>query len=329
MREVKEILTLVDGLQYYLDHCFSHDIEASTINGKKCLLERFVLWCLVNDVVLLKDINLALVNEYRLFARQNYKGKTGEPIQKNSLRNIMTAIKVFIRCLYMNEILDVDPLGRLELPKAAKRVPSNVLEKHQVTKVFEIPLLYGDKGMRDRAILETFYASGVRRKELINLRVSDINFEKGELLVFKGKGDSDRKVPIAPRTLMWLKYYIDHIRPKLIRIHSGEQLFLNSVGKPFTESAMSSLVSKYIKAAGYDEMGSCNTFRHSAATHMLEGGASLRYIQEFLGHASISTTQIYTKVSIKQLHIVYGDSHPANHIPLDERVEKALLQDVA
>lgn len=117
MRDIKQLKSLIDCLEYYLDYCLSHDESESTIIGKKCLLSRFVLWCSLNDIENIDGITLAVVEEYRLYARKNCKGKKGEPIQSESLRNIITAVKVFVKRMYFSEILDHDPLGRLELPK--------------------------------------------------------------------------------------------------------------------------------------------------------------------------------------------------------------------
>jgi integrase/recombinase XerD len=311
MRDIKQLTSLIDCLEYYLDYCLSHDESETTIIGKKCLLSRFVLWCSLNDIENINEITLAVVEEYRLYARKNYKGKKGEPIQSESLRNIITAVKVFIKRMYFSEILDHDPLGRLELPKKPRRVPKNILSPEDIEKIFEQPLLYGDKGLRDRAILETFYSCALRRLELIHLEIHHIDFDKQEVRVEQGKGNIDRIVPISERALECLTFYLNNIRPKLATLASGSTLFLNNSGRAFQKCRMSELVTKYILLSGVATGGSCGTLRHSAATHMLEEGADLRYIQEFLGHADISTTQIYTHVSKKKLHKVYKSSHPS------------------
>jgi len=311
MRDIKQLTRLIDCLEYYLDYCLSHDESESTIIGKKCLLSRFVLWCSLNDIENINEITLPVVEEYRLYARKNYKGKKGEPIQSESLRNIITAVKVFVKRMYFSEILDHDPLGRLELPKKPRRVPKNILSPDEVEKLFEQPLLYGDIGLRDRAILEVFYSCALRRFELISLQLQHIDFVKLEVRVEQGKGNIDRIVPISERACECLTFYIDNIRPKLATLSSGSTVFLNNSGRVFQKCRMSELVTKYLLLSGVATSGSCGTLRHSAATHMLEEDADLRYIQEFLGHADISTTQIYTHVSKKKLHKVYQSSHPS------------------
>jgi integrase/recombinase XerD len=314
MRDIKQLSNVLDCLEYYLDYCLSHDESDATITGKKCLLSRFVLWCSLNEIEDINEVTLTVVDEYRLYARKNYKGKKGQPIQSESLRNIITAIRVFIRRMYFCEILDHDPLGRLELPKKPRRVPKNILSTDDIEKVFEQPLLHGDTGLRDRAILEVFYSCALRRCELIKLQRDDIDFIKMELRVEQSKGNNDRIVPISDRACQCLSFYLKNIRPKLskrVKFSSDETVFLNNSGRAFKKCRMSELATKYILLSGVAKSGSCGTFRHSAATHMLEEDADLRYIQEFLGHADISTTQIYTHVSKKKLHKVYKTSHPS------------------
>ena len=303
--------SLVACLEYYLDYCLSHDQSTETIKGKRCYLERFVLWCLLYDVTEIKDVHIHLVNEYRLYARKNYLGKKGEPIQKETLRNIITAIKVFVHKLYLCEVIAHDLLGRLELPKKPRRLPKDVLSEPQVQQVIDMATMGGQKGIKDEAILKTFYASALRRKEMVRLKVEDINFEKKELTVQCGKGDHQRIVPIGQPALDAIIRYLKEVRPYLIRRYSDTTLFLRSDGRAITPCNMSELVSKYIIESGVAESGSCCALRHSAATHLLEHGADIRYIQEFLGHADISTTQIYTHVAIKKLHEVYDACHPA------------------
>tara|TARA_B110000211_G_scaffold225209_1_gene277120 strand:+ start:5192 stop:6160 length:969 start_codon:yes stop_codon:yes gene_type:complete len=307
----KKPTSLVDCMEYYLDYCLSHDQSEETIKGKRCYLERFILWCLLYEITEIKDIDTHLVNDYRLYARKNYFGKKGEAIQKETLRNIITTIKVFVHKLYLCEVIEHDQLGRLELPKKPRRLPKVVLSEQEVKQVINMATPVGNKGIRDSAILNTFYASALRRKELIKLKIEDIDFEKKELTVQCGKGDHQRIVPIGQEALDAILKYLKETRPYLIKRHTDSTLFLNANGKAFPPGNMSDLVNKYILEAGVAESGSCCALRHSAATHMLENGADIRFIQEFLGHADISTTQIYTHVVITKLHKVYDKCHPA------------------
>lgn len=189
--------------------------------------------------------------------------------------------------MYFSEILDHDPLGRLELPKTPRRVPKNILSADDIEKIFEQPLLYGDTGLRDRAILEVFYSCALRRLELIDLEIHHIDFDKQEVRVEQGKGNIDRIVPISERALECLTFYLDNIRPKLATLAtlatlaSGSTLFLNNSGRAFQKCRISELVPKYILLSGVATGGSCGTLRHSAATTCKKKALTLDTFKNF------------------------------------------------
>jgi integrase/recombinase XerD len=271
---------------------------------------------MLHEVEEMNQITQHLVDDYQMYAYRNYRGRSGGQIQMDSLRNIMTAIKRFVWRLYCSDFIDHNPLDRMELPQKPKRLPKNILDQSEVLQVFELPLMFGLHGYRDRALLELLYASAIRRRELVELRLKNVDLKNEILLVNQGKGQKDRRVPLSKRACQWLLFYRDEVRPRLANIQSLDYLFVNNTGKAFSPHAASDLVHKYLLASGVIDEGACCVFRHSAATHMLEEGADLRYIQEFLGHADISTTQIYTHVSIKKLKEVYLHTHPSALMPL-------------
>jgi integrase/recombinase XerD len=325
--KINKPTSLMDCFDMYLDYCHAHFLSEQTIHGKDCYLKRFILWCFVNDIQTVEELTLPVAEAYLSFARRNYYGKSGKPIVVETLRNIMTQVKVFVEKLYIMEVLERNALDRLELPKKPRRLPKNILSKQEVLKVFNYTLLFGSIGMRDRVILEVFYAAAIRRKELVELQVSSLHLDvpgAEKIHIVQGKGGIDRMVPISPRAVAWLKYYLDIIRPQLNNFNTDNTLFISTRGTAFSLVRMSSLVSKYLHGSGVCNKGSCGTFRHTAATHMLEEGADLRYIQEFLGHADISTTQIYAKVSNKKLFEVYHNTHPSNNLPLDNEIASLL-----
>ena len=151
----------------------------------------------------------------------------------------------------------------------------------------------------------------IRRSELIRLRLEDIDLEKRILMIVEGKGLKDRRLPIAVRACEWVSIYLDVVRPYFKRVESGGAVFLSSKGLPLHADQVGQMVGKYVRRAGIDKPGACHLFRHAAATSMLDAGADIRHVQEMLGHADISTTQIYTHVAIKQLERVYNRTHPA------------------
>jgi integrase/recombinase XerD len=177
--------------------------------------------------------------------------------------------------------------------------------------ILNIPDIADPLGIRDRAMLETLYSTGIRRSELTNLEITDLNRERQTLQIRQGKGHKDRVVPLGQRALKWLERYLDEVRPKLLLEQSEKALFLTSYGEGFNPDVVSRMVSKFIKKAEIGRPGSCHLVRHSCATHMLEGGADIRFIQQLLGHEKLETTAIYTQTSIEQLKAVHARTHPA------------------
>jgi integrase/recombinase XerD len=170
-------------------------------------------------------------------------------------------------------------------------------------------------GVRDRAILETLYSTGVRRMEVVNLRLYDLDHDRGTLIVRQGKGRKDRMVPIGERALAWIDRYLREVRPTLLSGDSaGEIIFLTKLGEPFSPDQMTTLVREYVDAADIGKKGSCHLWRHTAATLLHDAGADIRFIQAFLGHAKLTTTEIYTQVSIRQLKAIHAACHPSSKL---------------
>jgi integrase/recombinase XerD len=155
-------------------------------------------------------------------------------------------------------------------------------------------------GIRDRAILETFYSTGMRRNELVNLKLNDLDMERGVVMIRQGKGKKDRCIPIGERALAWIDKYLIEARPLLIQEPDNGAVFISNNGSRLTDDALSRLVRWYVDRAQLSKRGSCHMFRHTMATLMLENGADIRFIQQMLGHAELSTTQVYTQVSIRR-----------------------------
>ncbi len=202
-----------------------------------------------------------------------------------------------------------NPASELEMPRMEKRLPGAAMSSEQVEALLKAPDLSDPYGIRDRAILELFYSSGLRRSELCNLVMSDLNAEKRTLAVRKGKGNKDRVVPVGIRALEWIERYLKEVRPRLCLDSHVQALFLTGYGEKFSADVLSHSMSKWMAKVGV--RGSCHLLRHTCATHMLEGGADIRYIQQLLGHEKLDTTAIYTEVSIKQLLEVHARCHPA------------------
>ncbi|HXO34177.1 MAG TPA: tyrosine-type recombinase/integrase, partial [Candidatus Acidoferrales bacterium] len=191
-----------------------------------------------------------------------------------------------------------------------KRLPKTILSADEVERVLVVPDIVTPVGLRDRAMLETFYSTGIRRKELRRLELYDVDRERATLTIRQGKGKKDRMIPIGERALAWVEKYLRESRPQLAVGPDDATLFLTQYGEPFHLDALSNLARDYIAQANLGKSGSCHTFRHTMATLMLEGGADIRYIQQMLGHADLSTTEIYTHVAIRKLQQIHAATHP-------------------
>jgi integrase/recombinase XerD len=198
---------------------------------------------------------------------------------------------------------------KVDSPKQSKTLP-DVLSVSEVNKLLSMPNVSKPLGVRDRAMLETLYATGLRVSELVNLRLVDLHLPM-KLIQTVGKGDRERIIPIGDVAIDWITKYLKTTRIDLLRKRTNTDfVFLNAHGRRLTRQAIWQMIKKYVKLAGIKRHVTPHTLRHSFATHLLENGADLRIVQELLGHADISTTQIYTHISHKHLTEVYQKFHP-------------------
>jgi integrase/recombinase XerD len=297
-------------VKYYLELCLAKGQGSDTVRNKRGGLKKFFLWCLDSDVTSIEQIDLDLMDDYAAYLNSYRKALDNEPLGPAQKRNLLTYVKIFIKYMFTKKLLPTNTLDGIELPSKGEQIPKALYTVEEIEVILEQPLLFGVKGLRDRAILEFFFATGIRRGELSKLNIDDIDFNTG-LVRVQGKGKKERLVPISPRGREWLAFYIGKIRPMFASIGSGKAMFLANNGKRYVPGKLSDMASQYVKLAGFDRTGACHLFRHNTATTMLDNGADLRHVQEMLGHASILTTQLYTHVSRKKLTQVYNDTHPS------------------
>ncbi len=231
-----------------------------------------------------------------------------EGLSERSAARTASSIRSFHAFLLREGISESLPTGRLESPRFPRRLP-RVLSIEQVESLLETPVSADARGSRDRAMLETLYATGMRISELTGLNVPDLDLPEREVRVY-GKGGKERIIPLGSQAASTLKYYLEWGRPKLLRSSGERALFLNRLGGRLTRQGAWKIILGYAEKAGLSGLMTPHTLRHSFATHLLENGADLRSIQELLGHASISTTQIYTHISRDALREVYLKAHP-------------------
>lgn len=227
----------------------------------------------------------------------------------SSTARYFSSLKGFFNYLTQNNYIETNPMDKINAPKLSKKLPS-VLNVSEVEEILSKPDVNDKLGLRDKAILELLYACGTRVSELISLKISDLFFQEEVIRVF-GKGSKERLIPIGSSAIKWVQMYLKKSRPLLVKqMKSENYVFLNLRGTKLSRMGVWKIIDCYVKEAGIKKDVHPHTFRHSFATHLLEGGADLRAVQEMLGHADISTTQIYTHIDrdyIKQVHKQY---HP-------------------
>jgi len=231
-----------------------------------------------------------------------------EGLAANSMNRSLAALRGFYKYLLREKILTENPLANIELAKVWMKLPETI-SKEEMKIILAQPGNQSNADIRNAAMLELLYATGIRVSELINLTMNSINWQVGFLIVM-GKGSKERIVPIGKVAYDCTRRYVDEIRPRLMQKKSTDVLFLNRFGKKFTRQGFWKIVAGYAKKAGLQKKVYPHTFRHSFASHLLEGGADLRTVQVMLGHSDISTTQIYTHITRERLKEVHSKYHP-------------------
>lgn len=304
---------LEGGVADYLVYLRTHGYAEST-----CRLRRYCLGYLVSflneiDVTDPRAVSPSMLESYQrhLF---HHKKKDGRPLSFNTQLHRLIPVTGFFTWLARSGAIPFNPAATLVLPKKEHRLPEAVLTVEEVESILAGPNTKTDLGVRDRTIMEVFYSTAIRRTELTNLRVSDIDLARGTVFVRQGKGARDRYVPIGERARTWVTHYLDDVRPQLQRRTHNDTLFLSVTGGPIAPDVMTRLVAAYIKNGAPTKRGSCHLFRHTTATLMLDAGADVRHIAEMLGHKKLETTMGYTRVSMAKLQEVHARCHPAEQV---------------
>ena len=266
-------------------------------------------WCKAREVTRPPDLNRTVLDLYQLYLSRRPKRDGSLLSPQTQCKKLLTVAK-YCKWLVRERLVAYDPAAELELPRPGLRLPKAVLTADEAEQVLAVPHASTVLGLRDRAILETLYATGIRRSELIRLDLEHVELNRGVLSIRHGKGDKDRFVPLGERTAAWISKYLAESRPKLMVYGDERAVFLSVRGNRIADHYLTELVAKAIAEAGIGKSGGCHLFRHTAATLMLEGGADLRFIQQMLGHADVKTTQVYTRVSLYQLKAVHAATHP-------------------
>jgi len=235
-------------------------------------------------------------------------GCVGKGARPRTTARLLSSLRRFYGYLVREERIKTDPTALIDSPKIGRPLPKSLTEE-QVEKLLQSPNVVTHYGLRDRAMLETLYATGLRVSELVGLTLSQVSLTQGVVRVI-GKGDKERLVPLGEEAMAWISRYLAEGRPKLVRSHSTDALFTTARGGPMTRQAFWHNLKVHTRTAGIRTALSPHTLRHAFATHLLNHGADLRVVQMLLGHADLSTTQIYTHVAQARLKSLHEMHHP-------------------
>jgi integrase/recombinase XerD len=255
----------------------------------------------VEGIETLNQVQRVHIVHFLTFLKE--QGKSAKTLARH-----IASIRAFQQFLLRNQTTNQDPSVLIEIPKSERSIPK-ILSLQEVEKLLEIPHGHEHFALRDKAMLEILYATGIRVSELIQMDVAHVNLTMGFVTII-GKSDKERIIPIGGPAAEALKRYLEHGRPHFISKYQDYSLFLNHQGKRLTRQGFWKILKKLAKEAGIENDLTPHTLRHSFATHLLQNGADLKAVQEMLGHADISTTQIYTQLSKTRLKDVYSKFHP-------------------
>jgi integrase/recombinase XerD len=302
--------TLTGQTRRYLLWMRSLNYSPRTIEARTGYLKKLNDWFEERAITDPKEVKESTLESYRRHVGRQLR-KDGKPLSFRTQRNRLVPVKSFFKWLRKVKAIPTNPAADLDMPRQEKRLPRMILSETETSTVLDCPDVSTASGLRDRAMMETLYSTGIRRAELAALDIRDVDAGRG-LVSVKGKGGKDRMVAISENAIDWIARYLEDSRPELATPASPQQLlFLNDKGEPWRLEYLSALVKKHILASGVEKPGGCHLLRHACATHMLDNGADIRHVQEQLGHASLQTTQVYTHVSLMKLKEAHAKTHPS------------------
>lgn len=281
-----------------------------TIDAQRHAIGRFIAWCDERGLSKPQDITRPILERYQRHVYHHRKAN-GQPLTVSAQLGLILPLQAWFKWLTKHNHILYNPAADLDLPVRPKALPKGLLSIAQIEDVLNGCDVSKPEGLRMRAMLEVLYSTGIRRFELAGVKLFDVDVERGALMVRQGKGSKDRLVPIGERACAWVDKYLREVRPDLATGADDYRLFLDDDGAGFTPERIGDLVRRQLTAAGIEHAGACHLFRVACATHMLENGADIRFIQSLLGHAKLDTTQIYTLVSLAKLKEVHNATHPA------------------
>jgi integrase/recombinase XerD len=297
-------------LAEYLNWTQIRNYSEATVRNRRVHIGFFLHWCVERGLQEPVEITRPVLERYQRYLF-HYRKKDGQPLSFHSQHSRVAPVRVWFKWMVRQNYLLANPASEIELPRLGYRLP-HVLSIAEAEQVISQPDIHDPLGLRDRAILETLYSTGMRRLELIHLKLYDTDLARGIVTIRQGKGKKDRVIPIGDRAVAWIEKYLAESRPRLAIEPDDGTLFLSADGEAIGPDHLTFMARGYIAQSEIGKTGACHLFRHTMATLMLENGADIRFIQQMLGHAKLSSTQIYTQVSIRMLKQVHSMTHPAH-----------------
>jgi integrase/recombinase XerD len=286
----------------FLDHlAVERGLASNTRSAYRSDLAQFSGFLRGRGIEHLNGTQRQHITEYLLHQRKG-------GLSARSLSRHLAAIRMFCRFLYREKLLAVDVTQTIDSPKLGRTLPPT-LDYHEVEQLLGAPDTTTKLGLRDKAMLEFMYATGLRVSEVSHIKLGDVNFEAG-FLRSVGKGNKERIVPVGKQAIEWIQRYLHEARSSFAKADSLGEIFISTRGKALSRKTIWTLIKKYSRRAGIAKNITPHTLRHSFASHLLDNGGDLRVIQEMLGHADISTTQVYTHVDQGRLKQTHYRFHP-------------------
>ncbi len=302
-------MRLVDAQRLYINQMLALGRSVCTVRGAKSALKQLLEFLATIQVDTVAQIDRDALMRYREELAWRLTAK-GVPLAVRSQLELLGHIATFCRFGVSQGWWLADPFEAIPRPKKPTRLPRSMADPGEVKRLLDIPNTQTLGGFRDRTMLEVLYSTGLRREELANLRLDDVDIDGGYVFVREGKGGKDRVVPLGASVCERVRSYLVDIRPRWPGVGADMHLFLNRWGRGMGPNAVGAVVHKHAQGAKLVKPVTTHTLRHACATHMLRNGAPVRQLQEMLGHASLETTQLYTKVTINDLRAMHARFHP-------------------
>jgi integrase/recombinase XerD len=296
-------------LEQYYEWLKVHGYRAQTVQGYRKCLRKFDQYLRAQDsITMLEHITPKAIYAFQsgLYYQEDERGRR---LSMSTQLGVLSALRGFFKYLYETQRMTYDPTGTLRMPKRPQRLPY-VPTLEEIARLLSAVDTTTAMGLRDRAIMEVLYATGIRAQELCVLCLYDADVANNQLNIRGGKGGKERLVPLGEIAGRYLQDYLVSAREELIADATVEEVFVSKSGKALLKTDMSQMIRKYRDFAGIEGQLTPHSLRHACASHLLKSGCDIRYIQQLLGHASLSTTQHYTKVEISDLKTMHARCHP-------------------